>query len=184
MRQYPNFRSQKAEYAYEITRHLYRLFVIAYFPILVVLTGIGQCQPSVSLIDFGFGFSLLIVLLLAVPIFLLLLAAGFLAHLLILRRTGAREERGEDTLLRRIKTAITITVVTVTVACLLFVPFSTIHYDDGGTVKTQALAYTVMKWNRTLTWNGASVDEPDQRTRIYWFPQNFKDYDELWEMKH
>jgi hypothetical protein len=83
-----------------------------------------------------------------------------------------------------VKQAITATAVTVTVMALLFVPFSTIYYDDGGTEKTTAVAYTVMKWNRTQTWDGEPVGEPGQRTRVYWFPHNFKSYEELWEMRH
>ena len=184
MRRYPDFQSKKAEVAYEIVGHLYRLFMILYFPLLLALTGISELKPYSGFIDFGFGFSLLVVLICTVPIFLLLLGAGFLTRFLIFRFVGVREVEREARPLRRVKTAITVTVVTVTVACLLFVPFSTIHYGDGGTVMTQALTYTVMKWNRTQTWDGESVNEPNQRTRVYWFPHNFKSYDELWNMKH
>ena len=184
MRRYPCFQSKKAEIAYELVGHHYKLFMILYFPLLIALTGISELKPYSGFIDFGFGFSLLVTLLFTVPIFLFLLAAGFLVRLLILRRTGAQEREREERPLRRVKTAISAAVVTVTVACLLFVPFSTIHYGDGGTEMTQALTYTVMKWNRTQTWDGEPVNEPNQRTRVYWFPHNFKNYDELWDMKH
>lgn len=181
---YPHFQSKKAEYFYEIVRHLYRLFMILYFPLLVALTGISELRPYSGFIDFGFGFSLLVVLICTVPIFLCLLGAGFLVRFLILRRVGAREVEREERPLRRVKAAITSTVIGVIVVCLLFVPFSTIHYGDGGTVKTQALTYTVMAWNRTQTWDGEPVNEPGQRTRVYWFPHNFESYDEMWERKH
>lgn len=184
MRRYPCFQSKKAEAAYEIAGHLYKLFMILYFPLLIALTGISELKPYSGFIDFGFGFSLLVVLICTVPIFLCLLGAGLLVRFLILRRVGFREMEREARPLRRVKTAITAAVVSVLVACLLFVPFSTIHYGDGGTVMTQALTYTVMKWNRTQTWDGEPVNEPNQRTRIYWFPHNFKSYDELWDMKH
>ena len=184
MRRYPDFRSKKAEVAYELAGHLYQLFMILYFPLLIALTGISELKPYGGFIDFGFGFSLLVVLICTVPIFLCLLAAGLLVRFVILRLVGTREMEREARPLRRVKTAISAAVITMTVACLLFVPFSTIHYGDGGTEMTQALTYTVMKWNRTQTWDGDPVNEPNQRTRIYWFPHNFKNYDELWNMKH
>jgi len=184
MRRYPDFRSKKAEVAYELAGHLYQLFMILYFPLLIALTGISELKPYGGFIDFGFGFSLLVVLICTMPVFLCLLAAGLLVRFVILRLVGTREIEREARPLRRVKTAITAAVITVTVACLLFVPFSTIHYGDGGTEMTQALTYTVMNWNRTQTWDGDPVNEPNQRTRIYWFPHNFKNYDELWNMKH
>ena len=179
----PDFQSKKAEYVYEIVRHIYLLFMISYFPVLLALLGIGELRPSSGFMDFGFGFSLLVTSIVAVPLFLFLLGAGFLIRFLIIRRAGVREET-EERPLRRVKRAITAVIVTVTVACMLFVPFSTIHYGDGGTVKTQALTYTVMAWNRTQTWYGEPINEPNQRTRIYWFPHNFMSYDDMWEMKH
>jgi hypothetical protein len=184
MKRIPDFRTRWAELAYEIATHLYRLVMIGYFPLLIALTGISELKPYSGFIDFGFGFSLLVVLICTVPIFLCLLGAGFLVRFGILRLVGAREVDREARPLRRVKAAITTAVITVTVACLLFVPFSTIYYDDGGTEKTTAVAYTVMKWNRTQTWDGEPVDEPGQRTRVYWFPHNFKSYEELWEMRH
>lgn len=182
MRRYPNFQSKKAEAAYEIAAHLYRLVMIGYFPLLIFLLLIEELKPYVGFFDFGFGFELLMALTVFGPIFLLMLVAGWLTRAILLRCLGTRER--ESAPLRRVKQAITATAVTVTVMALLFVPFSTIHYDDGGTEKTSAVAYTVMKWNRTQTWDGEPVDEPGQRTRVYWFPHNFKSYEELWEMRH
>ncbi len=182
MRRYPDFQSKKAELVYEIAAHLYRLVLIGYFPLLICLLLIEELKPYVGFIDFDFWFELLLALMVFGPIFLLLLVAGWLTRVILRRCLGTRER--ECAPLRRVKQAITATAVTVTVMALLFVPFSTIHYDDGGTEKTSAVAYTVMKWNRTRTWDGEPIHEPNQRTRVYWFPHNFKSYEEMWEMGH
>ena len=182
MRRYPDFQSKKAELVYEIAAHLYRLVLIGYFPLLICLLLIEELKPYVGFFDFGFGFELLMALTVFGPIYLLLLVAGWLTRAILRRCLGTRER--ESAPLGRVKQAITATAVTVTVMALLFVPFSTIHYDDGGTEKTSAVAYTVMKWNRTRTWDGEPIHEPNQRTRVYWFPHNFKSYEEMWEMGH
>jgi hypothetical protein len=60
---------------------------------------------------------------------------------------------------------------------------------------TQALAYTVVDWNRgkdpaLLSGSKDEMEEnlryaeEEQHTCVYFFPNNFKSYRELWEMKH
>lgn len=60
---------------------------------------------------------------------------------------------------------------------ILFVPAPTGPYDDGGTRQYCALTYKVVQWNR-LTVNGTY-----KANKVYWFPNNFKTIDELWEME-
>ncbi len=55
-----------------------------------------------------------------------------------------------------------------------FIPAPRGSYDDGGTREYAALAYKVVDWKR-LTADGVY-----DKTKIYWFPKNFKSIDELW----
>lgn len=87
-----------------------------------------------------------------------------------------------------VKRVLTVVIVTVAILAFLLTPYSTIHYDDGGTIKIQALGYAVVKWNRQ--WDMDVPNEPSdyanepQQTRIYIFPDNFKSYEQLWRLKH
>lgn len=67
-----------------------------------------------------------------------------------------------------------ITVVTVLLLAILFVPVPKSPYRDGGTREYSALAYKVVDWNR-LTGDGVY-----DATKVYWFPENFKSTDDLW----
>lgn len=86
------------------------------------------------------------------------------------------------------KRVLTVSVIAVIVLAFLLTPYSTVRYDDGGTVKIQALGYAVVKWNRK--WDMDVPNEPSdyanepQRTRVYIFPDNMKSYEELWRLKH
>lgn len=126
-------------------------------------------------------------------------AIAEIIFLLVLQKKLAKnlteETPSDDTFSRKnsvIKNTITAVIITVSILAILFVPYETIRYADGGTVKTNALAYTVVEWNR-----GKNVDvmvsanqedlqyaDEEQHTCFYFFPHNFKSYDELWDMKH
>lgn len=108
-----------------------------------------------------------------------------------LRRVVGQDVIDEENEPRRLSTGkrvLTAVVVTVMVLAFLLTPYSTVHYDDGGTVKIQALGYAVVKWNRQ--WDMDVPDESSdyanepQQTRIYIFPDNFKSYEALWRQKH
>ena len=61
------------------------------------------------------------------------------------------------------------------VLIVLFVPFSVQSYDDGGTRQYTSLTYRIMKWNHL-------VDQGRyQGTTVYWFPDNRKSCQELWD---
>lgn len=64
-------------------------------------------------------------------------------------------------------------IVTVVLLAVLFVPLPT-GVDDGGTREYTALTYKIVDWNR-LTFDGKY-----DKTKIYFFPDNFKSADELW----
>ena len=78
-------------------------------------------------------------------------------------------------------------ICAVVLLAVLFVPFSVAHYDDGGTVKITALTYSVVKWNKLehyLNEDGTSYGGRHENTCVYLFPNNFKDLDELWDIRH
>ena len=85
----------------------------------------------------------------------------------------------------------TLVILTISMLLLLlavlFVPYSVSHYDDGGTVRIQALTYVVIKWDRELTEldaNGDPIAQPPQKTCVYWLPDQLKSYEELWAIRH
>ena len=60
----------------------------------------------------------------------------------------------------------------------LFVPVPHGTYKDGGTKDWISLTYRIVKWNRLLEY-GSDY----QRTCVYWFPDNFRFIDKLWEIE-
>lgn len=58
---------------------------------------------------------------------------------------------------------------------ILFIPLPKDRSRDGGTREYAALTYKLVDWNR-LTADGVY-----EATKLYWFPNNFKSIDELWE---
>lgn len=74
------------------------------------------------------------------------------------------------------KTWITI-IAAVLVLAILFVPIPVGAMRDGGTRVYSALTYKIVDWNR-LT-EGSTYE----KTRVYFFPDNFKSIDELWELE-
>ena len=78
------------------------------------------------------------------------------------------------------------------IAVLVFVLFTPVQqcvYEDGGTREYTALTYKIVKWNRFVSvYNeeGTAMERIDiyHNTSVYWFPDNFKSIDELWEMEY
>jgi len=66
-------------------------------------------------------------------------------------------------------------IVLLVLLAILFIPIPSGVYKDGGTREYSALTYKIVNWNR-LTENGIYTE-----TKTYWFPDNFKSIDELWE---
>ena len=62
----------------------------------------------------------------------------------------------------------------VVLLAVLFVPIPSGTYKDGGTREYAALTYKIVDWNK-LTSDGKY-----DKTKIYFFPNNFKSINELW----
>ena len=58
---------------------------------------------------------------------------------------------------------------------VLFVPIPNGTLNDGGTRSFTALTYKIVNWHRLID-GGSQYD----RTRVYWFPDNFQSLSELW----
>ena len=74
------------------------------------------------------------------------------------------------------KTKIMIAIILI--FTVLFVPVPSDIVKDGGTRFYTALTYKVAKWKVMI-----GVDYVYDKTSIYWFPDNFKSYNELWELE-
>lgn len=70
-----------------------------------------------------------------------------------------------------------IIIAAIAVSAILFVPIPTGQYKDGGTREYTALTYKIVNWNR-LTDDGTY-----NKTKVYFFPNNFKSIDSLWLME-
>lgn len=86
---------------------------------------------------------------------------------------------------KKMKIILFTTVILVIV--ILFVPFSGNIYEDGGTRTYCSLTYKIVSWNRLDSVYGedGAIERIDKyhKTSVYWFPNNFKSIDELWEME-
>lgn len=73
------------------------------------------------------------------------------------------------------------------VLLVLCFPISRGPYDDGGTRTYDALIYKVVHWNRfhtAIDENGKdSGNHKYQKTSVFFFPNNLKSIDALWEME-
>ena len=76
-----------------------------------------------------------------------------------------------------------ILVIAIILVVILFVPWPVVSkIEDGGTKMYFALAYKVVDWKPLCsTVHGESIQY--RATRIYWFPDNLKPYEELFAME-
>ncbi len=75
------------------------------------------------------------------------------------------------------KKKIWIPIIAVIAAAIMLIPIPTGIYKDGGTREYTALTYKIVVWNH-LTENGTY-----SKTKVYFFPDNFKSIDSLWELE-
>ncbi len=75
-------------------------------------------------------------------------------------------------------------VILIVVAIVLFLPIPSSAMNDGGSVEFRAMTYTVVKWHRLLpSSNESGKSDIYSKTSVYWFPLNFKNIDDLWELE-
>ena len=60
---------------------------------------------------------------------------------------------------------------------VFIIPIPSGLYKDGGSREYRSLTYKIVKWNRL------TGDDAYQKTKIYFFPDNFKSIDTLWSME-
>ena len=75
------------------------------------------------------------------------------------------------------KKKILIPVIAVLLLAVLFVPIPKGALKDGGTKEYSALTYKIVDWNRLTD------DTAYDQTKFYFFPNNFKSIDALWELE-
>ena len=76
------------------------------------------------------------------------------------------------------KKKILIPLIIVVLLLVLFLPIPSSVYKDGGSRTYSALTYKIVDWNRITSSNSVYDD-----TKVYFFPNNFKSLDELWELE-
>ena len=78
-------------------------------------------------------------------------------------------------------------IIVIALLLVLFLPVPRV-YDDGGTHEYAALTYKIVKWNRLVAVCNENGDmeriDTYTNTSVYWFPDNYKFIDELWEMEY
>ena len=67
---------------------------------------------------------------------------------------------------------------------LLFIPVPTGIMKDGGTRDYCAAAYRIVHWKRLTEQPGTDKAGRYENICVYWFPDNWKPIDELWELRH
>lgn len=78
------------------------------------------------------------------------------------------------------------TAIALIILALLFIPIPGEIYKDGGTREYSCAAYKIVKWNRLAGSDDQEIFGDDMvyhRISVYWFPQNWKRIDELWEIE-
>ena len=81
------------------------------------------------------------------------------------------------------KKRIIIISVIVLALLILFLPIPRGTYRDGGTKDYSALTYRIVLWNRLSEQINEDGYDTYQKTSVFWFPDNFKSIDELWEIE-
>lgn len=85
------------------------------------------------------------------------------------------------------KKYVIVSLAVLAVALVLFLPIPRGTYDDGGTREYTALTYKIVAWRRLVSdydENGQLSPSIYENTSVYWFPDNLKNIDELWQMEN
>ena len=78
---------------------------------------------------------------------------------------------------KRIVIPVSVLIVLILVALILFLPFPSGVYDDGGTREFKSLTYKIVAWNKNLD------DGTYHKTSVYWGSDKRKNINELWRME-
>ena len=76
-----------------------------------------------------------------------------------------------------------IVIVLIVLLAILFVPFRWASYDDGGTCEYASLTYRIVMWKKLTMDENAQMITTYKSTSVFWFPDNFKSLEELWQME-
>lgn len=77
-------------------------------------------------------------------------------------------------------------VIVLAVVLILFLPIPRGTYDDGGTREYAALTYKIVVWNKIMAVedeNGEFSTYTYKNTSVFWFLDNQKSIDELWQIE-
>jgi len=77
-------------------------------------------------------------------------------------------------------------IIVLLIAIVLLLPVPQGSYDDGGTRDYNALTYKIVRWNKIIIEqdeNGHPIHDTYCKTSVFWYPDNLKSIDELWEME-
>ena len=78
-------------------------------------------------------------------------------------------------------------VIVLAFVLILFLPIPRGTYDDGGTREYAALTYKIVVWNKIMAVedeNGEFSTYTYKNTSVFWFPDNQKSIDELWQIEN
>ena len=81
------------------------------------------------------------------------------------------------------KKRIIILAIIVLALLIMFLPIPRGTYRDGGTKDYSALTYRIVVWNRLNEQINEEGSDKYHKTSVFWFPDNFKSIDELWEIE-
>ena len=78
-----------------------------------------------------------------------------------------------------------LTVIIIVVLLILFLPVPNPNgfYLDGGTKDYYALTYRIVVWNKITADGSEDGFYKYHKTSVFWFPDNFKSLDDLWEIE-
>ncbi len=77
-------------------------------------------------------------------------------------------------------------IIIFVLAVILFLPIPQGSYDDGGTRDYNALTYKIVRWNKIVVESdekGQPIHDTYRKTSVFWYPDNQKSIDELWQME-
>ena len=81
-----------------------------------------------------------------------------------------------------------IILIIAAVLLIMFLPFKSSTYEDGGTRDYRALTYRVVVWNKLIAEvnddGSAGQVNAYHKTSVFWIPDNFKSIDELWKLEN